>query len=49
MIAFDTNVLVRLLVADDAKQTARVRVLKRFEVRAGGGRASRGGGWEPSR
>lgn len=25
MIAFDTNVLVRLLVADDAKQTARVR------------------------
>lgn len=25
MIAFDTNVLVRLLVADDAKQTSRVR------------------------
>jgi len=24
-------------------------VLKRFEVRAGGGRASRGGCWEPSR
>lgn len=25
MIAFDTNVLVRLLVADDARQTSRVR------------------------